>query len=408
MPFRAIQPVIDSLLRSAPYKARTEREKQQADEIYKFGRSISVSTFIPQLRPCRSSKKLLMSFRQFPAPREASPPPEMERSADYVHPCPHCAANNPYDWRCPQPIVDPVTDPDNAWHVDDGIPPGHAHCGNCENLLAIRAPTTSRCDFCHVAFCGIGVQDRCIALPVMSQQPHNFAEIEDLVQTPDIYDNLEGNHAEVLIMLEYVETQKLTPRHIYRDIVQHILKSPRGFRPLIEDELFSDLHAVAPLPEGSTPESSRNRICRLCAAEIFLWGLKDWWIRERRKGFLEESIMNRKDCPEGRYCPRQKDDTAHAREFNHLIAPPAPQTTEGASGSQQPPPAPEVSPSGQPPRSPAVPLPSAMPVSPARLAPSSSATSLSFLLNSDDIASQSSPPHRLSTPDIRDAIDMAL
>jgi len=55
-------------------------------------------------------------------------------------------------------------------------------------------------------------------------------------------------------------------------------------------------------------DSPRNKICRHCAAEILLWGLKDWWIRERRKGFLEEQIANRLNCPEGNICARQKDD----------------------------------------------------------------------------------------------------
>jgi len=42
MPFRALQLVIDSLLRHAPHKARTEREREQADEVYKPNLSIRV------------------------------------------------------------------------------------------------------------------------------------------------------------------------------------------------------------------------------------------------------------------------------------------------------------------------------------------------------------------------------
>ena len=45
MPFRGLQSVIDTLLRAAPYKARTEREKQQADEVYKTGHSLRVCDF---------------------------------------------------------------------------------------------------------------------------------------------------------------------------------------------------------------------------------------------------------------------------------------------------------------------------------------------------------------------------
>ncbi|KAG6844661.1 hypothetical protein H0H87_005029 [Tephrocybe sp. NHM501043] len=97
-PFRALQSVVDAIIRAAPYKARSERERQQADEI--------------------------------PPPREPSPEPSLEAPTEFMRPCPHCVAGNPYGWRCPQPIPDPTTDIDHAWHVDDGVPPGHAHCGN--------------------------------------------------------------------------------------------------------------------------------------------------------------------------------------------------------------------------------------------------------------------------------------
>jgi E3 ubiquitin-protein ligase CHFR len=44
----------------------------------------------------------------------------------------------------------------------------------------------------------------------------------------------------------------------------------------------------------------------VCAAEVLLYGLREWWIRERQKGFLEESVLGRKDCPDGTACTRQK------------------------------------------------------------------------------------------------------
>ena len=50
-----------------------------------------------------------------------------------------------------------------------------------------------------------------------------------------------------------------------------------------------------------------RRICRVCATEILLWGIRDWWVRERAKGFLEEHILARKDCPAGNACENQKD-----------------------------------------------------------------------------------------------------
>lgn len=85
-----------------------------------------------------------------------------------------------------------------------------------------------------------------------------------------------------------------------------ITSSPRGFTPLIENDLFMDVH---PVTAGIDPDPSapRNRVCRMCATEILLWGLKEWWVLERRKGFLEEQILKRPDCLDGAMCSRQKD-----------------------------------------------------------------------------------------------------
>jgi E3 ubiquitin-protein ligase CHFR len=88
--------------------------------------------------------------------------------------------------------------------------------------------------------------------------------------------------------------------------VAHLQSQPTGFKPLIELDLFVDLHSVAPGVDPN-PDAPRARICRLCAAEVLLWGLKEWWIRERQKGFLDETVSRRKDCPEGSGCSKQKD-----------------------------------------------------------------------------------------------------
>lgn len=84
-------------------------------------------------------------------------------------------------------------------------------------------------------------------------------------------------------------------------------QQPGGFQPLIELDLFKEIHAIAPSGDVAL-DSPRNNICRHCAAEIMLWGLKDWWIRERHKGFLKERIINRPNCSEGSNCARQLDD----------------------------------------------------------------------------------------------------
>ena len=87
-----------------------------------------------------------------------------------------------------------------------------------------------------------------------------------------------------------------------------ILSTPQGFRPLIDAEVFTDSHRVAGghEPDSTTP---RNRICRICATEILLWGLRAWWILERKKGRLDEDVIKRPDCPEGRDCTRQRDNS---------------------------------------------------------------------------------------------------
>jgi E3 ubiquitin-protein ligase CHFR len=45
----------------------------------------------------------------------------------------------------------------------------------------------------------------------------------------------------------------------------------------------------------------------MCAAEVLLYGLKDWWIRERKKGLLDANIAERPDCPDGTTCRRQRE-----------------------------------------------------------------------------------------------------
>ncbi|KIK47548.1 hypothetical protein CY34DRAFT_73775 [Suillus luteus UH-Slu-Lm8-n1] len=282
-PSRPLQSIVDILLRADPSRVRAERERIQADEVYKAGCSMRI-----------------------PTPREASPEPNLNQNADYVRPCPHCAPDNAFGWRCPQPVIDYGVDPERAWHLDDGNPPGHAFCGNCENLLALRAPSTTKCDLCQVSFCGVGVPGRCLAAPLLSQHPHNMSDLGDLIQSSEVYGCFDHNTVEVDIMLDYLTAQELSPRHIYREVASHIHSQPNGFRPLIELDLFVDIHSVtAGIDEN--PDAPRNRICRQCATEVMLWGIKDWWIRERQKGFLEETVTRRPDCKEGASCSRQKD-----------------------------------------------------------------------------------------------------
>ena len=249
-------------------------------------------------------------------------------------------------------------------------------------------------------------------------------------------------------------------RRLRLQIVQWVQKLPRGFGTLIDLELFSDIHAVAPGIELN-PDAPRNRACRLCAAEIFLWGLKEWWLREREKGGPDAPNNTRRDCPDAATCTRYRDDTgtccatlplvsvpaclfsyylflivwtttAHAREcepsclcplhylltgwlyvctVNHLFY-----TRAFSDDGDEPSEPPEQAPA--PPRAaplvptrPATPIPAALtffdpPVPSAHIpiASSSSATSISFLLNPDqDMGPVSPPEFRSPTPDTRRA-----
>jgi hypothetical protein len=87
-----------------------------------------------------------------------------------------------------------------------------------ENLLALQAPSTSKCDLCQVSFCGIGVQARCLAAPLQSQHPHGMSDVIDLIQSEEVYECFDSNTVEVEFLVDYLTTQRLTPRHIYREV----------------------------------------------------------------------------------------------------------------------------------------------------------------------------------------------
>ncbi|KAI0249647.1 hypothetical protein BJV78DRAFT_1155718 [Lactifluus subvellereus] len=242
-PSRILQAMVNVLLRADPSRARTDREKQQVDEVYKPG----------------------LSFRFTISLREQIPNGEVAR------PCPHCLPGNRY---------------------------------GCESLLAIDAPTTTKCDMCQVFFCGIGMQHRCVAVHLANVHPHGMSNIGDLIQSTEVYECFDSNAVEVEIILDYLGTQNISPRQIYCEtsllvsIVQHILSQPRKFALLIELDLFVDIHSVPPGPEPGL-DAPRQRICRMCAAEVLLYGLKDWWIRERKKGFLDVTVLERPNCLDG-------------------------------------------------------------------------------------------------------------
>ncbi|KAF8610269.1 hypothetical protein BDV93DRAFT_540117 [Ceratobasidium sp. AG-I] len=184
-PSRVVQSLASALLRVYPERARTERERVQADEIYTAGRDIPI-----------------------PPPRMPNPDvllPQQQNSAadNLARPCPHCAPHNSFDWTCPQPIPNPDTDPANAWNFDNGNPPGHNYCGAwlLWNLGATR-----------------------------------------MIESGKVYEVFNGNAIEVEILFDYLREAEISPNMIYLDIIDHIRATPRGFEPLIASGIFGHSH----------------------------------------------------------------------------------------------------------------------------------------------------------------------
>ena len=122
-----------------------------------------------------------------------------------------------------------------------------------ENLLAIRAPETSKCDLCQVLFCGVGVQGRCEAAPLHAQHPHAMSDIADLVQSSDVYDCFDGLFVEVNYMLDYLTAQRKRPQHVYREVSRTVLNYVYHFI------IFSLLdHRIHPIPTKRVCSTDRT------------------------------------------------------------------------------------------------------------------------------------------------------
>ncbi|KAF8710286.1 Ring finger, partial [Rhizoctonia solani] len=443
-PSRVVQSLVAALLRVYPERARTERERAQADEIYIAGREIP----IPPPRPQNPDALL----------------PQQQNSANdhLARPCPHCAPNNTFDWTCPRPIPNPDTDHANAWNLENGPPPGHNYCGACDELYAFGAPTSTRCDMCTTGFCGISVPQVVHLNLTRRIDGPDFATVAGLIESDRIYDIFNNNSIEVDILFDYLREAEITPNMIYLDIIDHILATPEGFEPMIARDAFRGSHPVdmhvpdaqytaarpreqlpsvlfseftdeedsdderederrrtgvsasgangnsgrsanensgEPVNEGSvdlangeispttvlprladlmrtmrdteTPPSltlpavsrreqnssmspvlvpsfvapisvppltstssinpppppsppRRRRICRECATEVFLSGLKDWWSREMRTSIGKERlpvwVVSRRVCENGETCSEQINND-HAKACCHITGP---------------------------------------------------------------------------------------
>ncbi|CAE7195726.1 unnamed protein product [Rhizoctonia solani] len=240
--YRVVQSLVAALLRVYPERARTEGERAQADEIYIAGREIP----IPPPRAPNSDTLL----------------PQQQNSAgdNLARPCPHCAPNNSFDWTCPRPIPNPDTDRANAWNVENGPPPGHNYCGACDELYAIGAPTSSRCDMCTTGFCGISVPQVCRShwlhqVRLMS----DYNSLQGLIESDRIYDIFNSNSIEVEILFDYLREAEITPNMIYLDIIDHIQATPEGFEPMITRDAFRGSHPVDMRVSDAQYTAARSR-----------------------------------------------------------------------------------------------------------------------------------------------------
>jgi len=152
----------------------------------------------------------------------------------------------------------------------------------------------------------------------MTQVPEGLSELEQLLSCEEIVDLFRGNLVERDFLIDHAQANGISPIQIYREILASILARPDGFQRLIEEDVFVDLYPNANILPDSDPEAPRQRICRICASEVFLWGLKTWWHQQRASGHVDPEIMARKDCPDGNSCPEQ-DSASHARQWNHFI-----------------------------------------------------------------------------------------
>jgi hypothetical protein len=89
---------------------------------------------------------------------------------------------------------------------------------NSDELHAIGAPDSSRCDLCMVSFCGIGIPRRCRALPLITQVPDGLTEVVQLLSCEEIVDIFSGNLVERDYFIDHLQALDITPITIYRDV----------------------------------------------------------------------------------------------------------------------------------------------------------------------------------------------
>lgn len=135
--------MVNVLLRADPSRTRTLSERAQADEIYHPGQSLRVrnqflaspiTDFTDERVDSSTERALTRTDSASQYGLCTTLPPLHPRESPWVE----VNASHSLLWRCsadirsscPTPIPDPETNQDQAWLLEDGVPPGHGFCGH--------------------------------------------------------------------------------------------------------------------------------------------------------------------------------------------------------------------------------------------------------------------------------------
>ena len=247
IPSRALQSMVNVLLRADPSRIRTPSERSQADEIYRPGQSLRVCdrsppgiNFSPNGCVDPPTKGALARTHSAPEYRFCTPlsPLHPWKSLWMEVRCVHTSLEHflltfVSVVQIPSWIRKPTKIKGGCWRMVHlpamgSVDTGKVPCGfrfrlprssnDSENLVALLAPSTSCCDFCQVSFCGIGIPERCYATSLHSQHLNGFSDLGDLIQAADIYECFEGNTVEVEMLFDYLTQHLIAPKHIYQEV----------------------------------------------------------------------------------------------------------------------------------------------------------------------------------------------
>ncbi|CAE6503632.1 unnamed protein product [Rhizoctonia solani] len=140
-----------------------------------------------------------------------------------------------------------------------------------DELYAIGAPTSSRCDMCTTGFCGISVPQVCRSHWLHQVRlTSDYNSLQGLIESDRVYDIFNNNSIEVEILFDYLREAEITPNMIYLDIIDHIQSTPEGFEPMVARDVFRGSHPVDMRVSDAqyTADRSREQLPSVLFAEF--------------------------------------------------------------------------------------------------------------------------------------------